>query len=293
MKFVPKGITQSIGRAVLKSKKNSPTIFFVGGVAGVVTAGVLACRATLKVEPVLEEINGKVKDVKRSSDELESMSKTEAMEYSKDVAWVAGTGVWDIAKLYAPAIILGGISIAALTGSHVTLVRRNTAISAAFLASTRAFEEYRSRVAEDLGQDREYGLFHGVKARLEKEGDHESLVIKKRVGYPVSTYRRCFDEYTPYWEKDPEYNRSFLMLQERHFNHLLLSRGHVFLNEVYDNLGFERVPEGQVLGWVNTKDHDSYISFGLDLIDNSPFMQGIERSAWLEFNIDGVVYDLI
>lgn len=293
MKFVPKGITRSIGRTVLQSKKNSPTIFFVGGVAGVITAGVLACRATLKVEPVLSEIDGKIKDVNLDSDEIETLSKSDKMEYAKDMGWVLGTGTWDLAKLYGPAVIIGGLSIAALTGSHVTLMRRNTAVSAALLASTKAFEEYRGRVAETIGQDREYGMFHGVKAKLEGEGDDKTMVVKARTGPPLSMYRKCFDEYSWCWEKTPEYNRSFLMLQERYFNQLLLTRGHVFLNEVYDKLGFDRIPEGQVIGWVNTKEKDTYISFGLDTLENSPFMTGVERSAWLEFNVDGVIYNLI
>jgi hypothetical protein len=68
----------------------------------------------------------------------------------------------------------------------------------------------------------------------------------------------------------------------------------VFLNDVYDLLGMDRTPAGAVVGWV--KGHgDGYITFMLD--DNKrevyDFFEGNEKSVWLDFNVDGVVYKLI
>lgn len=75
-------------------------------------------------------------------------------------------------------------------------------------------------------------------------------------------------------------------------NQRLALKGHVFLNEVYDKLGIERTPEGQIVGWVYDKG-SGYIDFGLDSPESDTFMSGKERSVWLDFNVDGPILDLI
>lgn len=291
MKFVPKTITKSVARAILKSKKNSPSVFFVGGIIGVTGATVLACKATLNLEEVLEGAESRISDVSESDESLQVMSDNRRMEHYKDVAWVYSSSAYDVAKLYAPAVIVGAISIGALTGSHVTLVRRNTALTATVASLASAFDMYRERVRDSVGFKRELEIYQGRKA-IVVDQDGESIVVKENTGSGFSNpYTKLFDEFNPNWEKYPEYNRNFVLTQERVWNHKLQTRGHVFLNEVYDALGFERTPEGQVVGWV--LDDGSYIDFGLYTDVNELFMDGHERSAWLDFNVDGVIYDKI
>lgn len=64
-----------------------------------------------------------------------------------------------------------------------------------------------------------------------------------------SDYARTFNEENKHWAHQPEYNGTFLRVQIAYLNDLLAARGHVFLNEVYDALGFPRVPQGQLIGW--------------------------------------------
>lgn len=296
MFLVPKKLSRSIGRTILRSKKNSPTVFFVGGTIGAVGATVLACRATIKAQPIVAEIKYKLEDNRIDQDRLETLGRHDRREYTKDRAYLVAQSVGRLAKPYAPALIVGTVSIAALTGSHISLKRRNTAVVAALGLATKALEEYRDRVAGAIGVDQEAGLYYGVEGEYTLDDEDPRAVYlnnAKRTREPLMAYRRFFDEWTPYWDKNPEYNRTFLLLQQNHVNNILLNRGHVFLNEVYDKLGFERVPEGQIIGWVYDRDNPTHISFGLDLLENSPFMKGIERSAWLHFNVDGVIYDLI
>lgn len=87
------------------------------------------------------------------------------------------------------------------------------------------------------------------------------------------------------WTDNPHYNRLFLRQQERYFNCKLKAQGHLFLNEVFDGLGIERRPSGQLLGWF-CKDENSHVSFG-DGINTET------ETVLLEFNIDGVVIDMI
>jgi hypothetical protein len=89
----------------------------------------------------------------------------------------------------------------------------------------------------------------------------------------------------------------FLKTQQAYLNDILRIRGHVFLNEVYDALGLERTQAGALVGWIsNNVDGDCYIDFGL--FDGErprvrDFVNGNERSILLDFNVDGVIYDLL
>jgi hypothetical protein len=103
-----------------------------------------------------------------------------------------------------------------------------------------------------------------------------------------SDYARVFDETNPRWEKTPEYNLLFLKNVQNYMNDLLHVRGHVLLNDVYDQLGFKRTSAGAVVGWIMTDNRDSYIAFEIQdhLKENPPSIQ-------LNFNVDGVMYDKI
>ena len=65
----------------------------------------------------------------------------------------------------------------------------------------------------------------------------------------------------------------------------------MFLNEVLDMLGIDRVPAGQQVGWVlDSETGDGFIDFGIFDIKceaNRRFVNGLEKSIWLNFNVDG------
>jgi hypothetical protein len=205
-------------------------------------------------------------------------------------------GAFRIGKLYAPAVAVGAISIAALSGSHVILTRRNAALTAAYAAVSKAYVEYRARVEEQLGEDKERMIYHAAEVRELVDPDNpDGKKIKEVVADPTrfSPYARFFDEASPDWQKDAELNRYYIQCQQNYANHLLQARGHVFLNEVYDMLGIERSKAGQVVGWLIGGDGDNYIDFGMFEARNSEFINGNERCILLDFNVDGVIYDQI
>jgi hypothetical protein len=159
---------------------------------------------------------------------------------------------------------------------------------AAYALVQQAYDEYRERVREELGEDRELEMYHGPKTDPKNKELLELGDPNKR-----SPYSKIFDEYSNCWEKDPELNRLFVQCQQNYANNLLHARGHVFLNEVYDMLGIERTKAGAVVGWVIGHDGDNFVDFGIYDPDNSKFVNGYERSIVLDFNVDGVIYDKI
>lgn len=282
-------VTRTIGRTSLKVRHNSPHILFGSGVVGIVASTVLACRATLKLEPVLE-------DIQHDLDGIESRQVVGDLlqpHRNKDLAYTYVKGSFEIVKLYGPAVALGSVSLLLLTGSHIQLTRRNTALTVAYSGLHQAYVQYRDRVRGYVGEEKERDLYHGVTLEKVEGEDGKKKEIKIADPNNLSPYARFFDETSPNWSKDPELNRLFVQCQQNYLNHRLHAVGHVFLNEVYDALGIDRSSAGQIVGWVIGDEGDNYIDFGIFDCANSRFVNGWERSVLLDFNVDGPVIDKI
>jgi hypothetical protein len=288
MKLIPASMALKLSRQVLIAKKNSPHIFFAAGVVGTIASTVLACRATLKLSETLDEIH---KDVQV----LEDLSpvERESEEFKLDTIYIYGKASLKLVRLYAPAAVVGVASIGMLTGSHVQLVKRNTALMAAYAAVQKAYDDYRDRVREQLGAERELDIYHAVETKKILDSDGKEVEVKVANPSKYSPYAKFFDEFSPHWQRDSELNRIYIQVQQNYANHRLNATGHVFLNEVYDSLGINRSTAGAVVGWVKEGDGDGYINFGIFEAMNAAFINGHEQSILLDFNVDGVIYDKI
>lgn len=291
MKFIPNEITRKVGRLLLKSKKNSPHIYFAAGVVGIVGSTVLACRATLKLDKTVDEFRDEVLTVKELASSQVNIKNYREGDYVKDLAFVYSKGAYRLGKLYGVPAVLGGVSIVLITGSHVQLTRRNAALTATLTALAKTFDDYRLRVREEIGEERELEIHRAI--RTEKvEGSKALVKVTDPAGW--SDYMREFNESNIHYEKTAEFNRIFLECQQRYLNHKLQARGHVFLNEVYEAIGFEPTKAGQLVGWVwKNKDGDNYIDFGLYEAHAHEFVMGVEPALCIDFNVDGVILDLI
>jgi hypothetical protein len=285
MKLIPTGLTRTIGRMVIQSKKNAPTIYFVGGVIGAVGSTVLACKATLKVEEVLdghEERAAKVRVMQRTGD-IDEYSRSMGNEYARTAGYLV--------RLYGPSILLGGVSIAALTGSHKMLQTRNKELGVAVVAVTKAYQEYRARVQNEIGAEREAQIYRGYTG-TKKDG---KLSSDAQMVNPTSLnpYRFVFDRACPdFIDGSPDMNRLFLQAQQEFWQHKLRSRGHVFLNEVLTSLGIDHTPEGALAGWKWNGEGDDFIDFGLYTCEeNIPVWNGESDTIFLDFNVDGSIWD--
>ncbi len=301
----------AIGRGGLILKKYSPEILTAAGVIGTVGSTVLACKATLKVEDILDEAKKKSNLINAVHDgEIEVDAEYTDKDYSKDLLVNRTQTAVKLIKLYGPAISLGALSITAILGGQHILRKRNVAVMAAYKLCEESFNNYRSRVKDELGEEKDRQFYYGmteetVKDKVKSKDGKTKTVTKKVEKAPdhlYSQYARFFDEANINWDKSPEQNMYFLKMVQNQMNDKLKARGHVFLNEVYDALGFDRSEAGQLVGWVWNRDNtameagDGYIDFGIfDGNDYAKraFVNGDERSILLDFNIDGMIYDLI
>lgn len=285
---LPEGITRTIAKQVLVAKKNSPHIFFGAGILGAIGSTVLACRATLKLEETLDEIKTDIEKVKVA----EHLSKE---EYYRLMTLKAGRGAIKITRLYLPSAVVGAAALAALANSHAELNRRNHALSGALAVMSQAFEEYRERVREEVGDEKERDIYYGVTEKhIEIDGKKQLVRVIDKDGF--SPFARVFDANSWRWENNPEINRMIILAQEAYMQDKLNRYGYVLLNEAYEVLGLERSSEGAIYGWIRSKPNEptKLISFGLDKFpQNIHFIKGQENHVVLDFNVDGIIYDMI
>ena len=298
--------TRLLSSTKYQVKKHSPEILMVAGIAGTIVGTVLACKATTKVSEIIEEKNKNVEDVHTCLEEKPNEYTEE--DSKKDLTIIyAQTGV-KLFKLYSPAIGVMALSFASIIAGHKVLKKRNIAIAAAYAAIDKGFKQYRKNVIEKFGEDIDQQMRFGLKSKEIKKKDKDGKTVKETEYYidpdtnpldNISEYARFFDAASSNFAKDPEYNMMFLRRQQDYANEMLKSRGHLFLNEVYDLLDIPRSKAGQVVGWVydkngNTKG-DNYVDFGLYRNDQGTrrFVNGLEYNILLDFNVDGVIYDII
>ena len=270
-------------------KKYSPEILTGVGILGVVTAGVLGARATLKLEPIIDEVQDNANSIRVFDSQLGEKN-------TKELVKVYSKGSFEIVKLYAPTATLALGSIGCIIAAHGIMRRRNVALIAAYKVLETGFSEYRKRVVEEYGIEKDRDFVAGV--REEVTTDENGKKVTKVLTDPnkISGYARFFDETSSEWQRNPEYNMMFLKAQQQYANDLLKARGHLFLNEVYDSLGLERSQAGALVGWTYGKEGDNFVDFNIYDFANEKkrqFVNGAEKSILLDFNVDGPVYDKI
>lgn len=304
LKTITDAAKQHACRALFKVKKNSPTILIVFGVVGVATGTVMACRATTKLSPVMDDFHDRM-------DEIHEADETRSDDITKrdTVATYAETSA-KIAKLYAPSVVVMGVSLTSIIMSHHILSERNAALASAYTTLFAAYKGYRSRVVDRFGELVDQELNTGIRReKIETETTDENGKTKKQKvegavrddkdlgGY--SPFARFFDEGSKYWRKNPDYNLMFLRGQELYANDLLRINGHIFLNEIYDMLGIDRTRDGQRIGWVynpndpNAENHVSFGIYNINRVGNRRFVNGDTDSILLDFNPDGDIYSLM
>ena len=304
--FVEKA-SRSLHKIGFGLKKHSPEILVAAGVIGIVASTVMACKATMKVNDIVDEAKDTIDTI---HDALENHKHTsDGEEYTQEIAnrdlsIVYAQTAWKFAKLYGPAVLVGTVSIACMIGSNRILRKENVALAAGFAAVDKSFKEYRGRLIDKFGKDLDRELRFGIKAKeveevvVDEEGNEKKVTTTVDVIDPNaahSLYSIVFCEGNTGWTKNPELNKFFLIQQQNHANDKLRLNGILTLNEVYEMLGAPTTAYGQIAGWVYTEDSsagDNFVDFGIFDVNNPKaceFVNGYERSIILDFNCIGNV----
>lgn len=302
---------------IQKVKFRSPELLIGAGVVGLVGAAVVAVRRGVRWHNAARaEIVHDLETIKKA----EGSPQYTREDRVRDYAQVIGKGVWSFTQIYGPSIAVGAASVVSVLAGTGVLKGRLAAMTSAAATAQAALERYRSRVREKLGEDADYEFAYEVSAKKAKikheDGTKESLVTYHLVPssgewMAASPYSRLWDENAMEWCANRDIQFLTLRSLENHFNQELNARGVVFLNDVYKALGLPMSKDAALVGWIKDYEKpkmaklaaelgrvpgDGMISFGV-FENESPsaraYLAGDDNRVVLDFNVDGVIYDLI
>lgn len=297
--LIPKRVSRLAGKSSVKLSKNAPTLLVVGGTVGLVATAFIAARAVRKAEPVIAQHK-----VERAN--IGPVPKKGSVPNDdRKVVQIAVLETYyntslGLAKVYGPAIALGALSAGSILYGHKLIHGRHLATLAAYSGLSEQFSAYRGRVRQTLGEKAEKDIYDGAHGEYVEDPNHKGefkLQPVWEIGDPDSSLRPWFNDRNEYFSAEPERNKLWLTGVQTHMNQLFRVKGHLFLNEVKDALNLPRTADGQVLGWVlGAGTGDNFVDFGFLASDDPAtlaFLEGEVPEVRLNFNVDGIVYDLI
>lgn len=272
-----------VGTAALRTlEHHAPKILLGTSIVCGIGATVTACKATLKLPETMREITENVEAAKAI--EVEEGEQDTAKNKEVVKSYISG-GI-KLAKLYGPSVGLTVTSVACALAGNRMMNQRYAGALAALGSTEKMFDNYRKRVVEEFGEEKDTQFANGIREvvteepvlnkdgtpKTDKNGEVKTTK-KTNVEYDpsVNKYSRMFDEVSSReWDPNPDYNVSTLLGRQQYFNDMLHSHRYLFLNTVYKELGYPITAYGQDMGWVIDDDTpDAVVDLGLYDITNS------------------------
>ena len=309
VKTVGTGMKSGIVKAGLKLRKISPELLLAAGLIAGGAAIVTACIATKKV---VEDEDKTIKNAHQDLNDIERMEKPEGIDEKDFRKLIKGKSfrvyrklAIKYAKIYGIPFFLALMSVVCILASHGILKKRYISTTLAYKALDEAFKDYRERIKDAVGEERELHYFNGT-----HEGGEDTFIdedgnvtttktIVQDTPKKDSPYEFDFNARTApgNWTANSDYNQMFLTSVQNWANDLLNARGHLFLNEVLDGLGLKRVPWGQAVGWLKGGNGDDFVDFGIsEFVTNAysdvytDVQDGYLKNIHLNFNVDGIIW---
>lgn len=298
---------QILVKTKLGIKKHSPEILVVTGIGTGIVAAVIACKQTIKANDIVAVARENLQHIENAK-ELAANNEVEYTEEDEqaDRATIGKQITIGMVKTYALPVGLGILSITCILAGHHILKKRNVALAAAYSALSTDFMNYRKRVVDKYGKDVDFMLKNGLEKQIVANQviDPETGEVKETKeevltydGDKLSQYARIFDEVgSTQWTPSADHNRAFLLMEQNYFNERIRTRGYIFLNEVYERLGFRPTKAGSIVGWVYQNADYEGIDFGIITAHTqkaAEFLEGTEPSIILDFNVQGDILSLV
>lgn len=200
--------------------KHSPEILTSIGITGMVTSTILAVKATPKALLLIDD--------KKEELEVDELTNREIVE----ACW----------RCYIPSAVTGALSIGCLIGASSVNHKRNIMLATAYNLSERTLTEYKHKVVEVLGEEKERKIRDEIaRDRVEKRPYTDAVIVAEK-GNTL-----CYDSLSGrYFKSDPDKIRK----AENQLNKKLMSEPYVSLNDFYDLIGLPFTQIGEDLGWV-------------------------------------------
>lgn len=296
-------ITTAFYTGVARISKHAPTILSVTASAGVIATGYLAWKAGTRFEDVEGRDWDRRKECLKNADIIpdEDVPK---IERKNRILFIL-----DTVRTVAPAAIVGAATITMIYFSNSISKKRLAAMGAAYATLQTAFDGYKRTIVEALGKESVEKI---LKPKLPNVGKSAEEILSSdnksdaaNVSDAVvnslkalSPYARIIaEESSTCWDPNEDYTSQNIAAVQLWANRRLERKGHLFLNEVFDQLGLSRTREGAVVGWLKNGEGDNYVSFGdfdasIYRVPSDNYTR-VDSNFIVDFNVDGVIWDRI
>ena len=296
-------ITTAFYTGVARISKHAPTILSITASAGVIATGYLAWKAGTRFEDVEGRDWDRRKECLRNADTIldEDVPK---IERKNRILFIL-----DTVRTVAPAAIVGAATITMIYFSNSISKKRLAAMGAAYATLQTAFDGYKRTMVEALGKESVDKILKPKLPNVGKSAEEilssdnksdaanvsDAVVNSLKV---LSPYARIIaEESSTCWDPNEDYTSQNLAAVQLWANRRLERKGHLFLNEVFDQLGLSRTREGAVVGWLKNGEGDNYVSFGdfdasIYRVPSDDYTR-VDSNFIVDFNVDGVIWDRI
>lgn len=273
-----KWLLKKVGTAIYDNRAN---IEFVVG-AGLVVAGTaMAMSKAEEAVDVKREMERQIKEIELTD---EDDGWETSMERTKACLTMAKTTAVGYAKTYALPIgvEVGGLVLMGV--SHATLQKQVGTLSASLASTALAFANYRERVREELGDQKDEDFLLGKNNKIvnvDVENGEEKVTVEP---LDIPDHAFFFDEVNApdAWEKEGFMNYDYLTNHERWLNDRLWREGVLWENDIRRDIKVPIDPKAAEWGITAVDDNGNrnYISFGINKNTEraQAFRDGTEKS---------------
>ena len=283
----------------LEIKKHEPEIDLILGITSFVATVILASRATLKADKILDEHENRIKKAEEAKKIVDNEENEEYDKYEYDIdeekMKICAKTIVNIGKTYVLPVSVGALSIGFFMKSYTSL--NGKFFGAVTFANSIAnrFDDYRKHVIENEGYEADSKYMYGedksdiLKEDKENPGSDLSLNVKDE-------YTIEFDDHLSVWDENNLFNRKYIAFIEMTVNDMLQgTKGYVFLNDIFEMIDEKPIPDGQIVGYTKA---DFPVSFGVSYANykDNPgvvdFISGKVNHVTLKFKVRPIIQEL-
>lgn len=220
-----------------------------------------------------------------------------------------------IAKSFAMPVTLSLAGSAMIGCGFIEEKKRYLGASATAIMLGNALREYRRRVVEEEGHEKDHHYMYGSEYEEEvtETRDENGKKVKNKTTVEnikgevpgMSPYSYYWGQYVSdgkgglclneRWDANENFNLTYLSIAQSTWNDILHKRGHVLLNEVLDDIGLHMSQIAGHAGWLS-HNGKNFIDFGLyhnERKNIKTLLNGKEGTLVLDFNVEGDILRLL
>lgn len=227
----------SIGNFIKNSRnlaiKRSPELLVMLGIFGLGSAAYMLTKAVPKaLQAIRDEVVEREDLGEQTSVNIEELPTMLPLRDKFRLTW----------RIYLPAAITGAISMTCIVGASAINYKRNAALAAAYALTETTFADYKNRVIEALGKEKETEIHNQVvKDHMDRQPPGSCEAVVTSGGHDL-----CYDLHSGryfYSSKD------LIKDAKNEINDMMTRNMYASLNDFYYELGLPPTGEGEMFGW--------------------------------------------